>query len=158
MDNQKFQTFSKYIKSNVLTISEEDYLEMIYRLCIKKDYTRVNDLSKALNVKPPSVSKMMKSLNSKNLIKHFDYGTIQLTDEGKNLGKYLIERHLIIEKFLELLNIKDNILEETEKIEHTLSPDTIDKIKLLVDFAIKKNILVEFKKFLDEEDVIIDNK
>lgn len=145
-----FHTFAKYLKGNILTISEEDYLEMIYRLCMEENNTRVNDLARALHVKPPSVSKMIKRLFQKNLIKHIDYGIIQLTSEGKMLGKELFERHESVEQFLRLLNIEDNILEETEKIEHTLSPKTINKIKLFVSFfTANDDILKEFKKWLD---------
>ncbi|HHX80152.1 MAG TPA: Fur family transcriptional regulator [Acholeplasmataceae bacterium] len=148
-----FHTFSKYIKANILTISEEDYLEMIYRLCLIDNYTRVSDIAKALNVKPPSVSIMIKKLFNKNLIKHIDYGVIQLTEAGRKHGKELFERHESVEQFLKLLNIKGNILEETEKIEHTLSSDTISKIKLLVAFfAEKEEILTAFNHYLKEKE------
>lgn len=148
-----FHTFSKYIKANVLTISEEDYLEMIYRLCLKDNYTRVSDIAMALNVKPPSVSKMIRKLFNKNLIKHIDYGIIQLTEEGRELGKELFERHESVEQFLKLLKIKDNILVVTEKIEHTLSSDTISKIKLLVAFFTEnEDILARFNQYIKEKD------
>ena len=134
MKIDSFYTFNEYMKENKLTISEEDYLEMIYRLCLDKKYTRVNKLAQAINVKPPSVSKMLKKLTKKNLIQHVEYGIIQLTAQGKKIGKSLLERHLIIENFLKLLGIKDNLLQETEKIEHTANTETVLKINLLLDF------------------------
>lgn len=61
MAKDSFYTFSEYMKENPLTVNEEDYIEMIYRLCQTTNHTRVNDLSNALNVKPPSVSNMLKT-------------------------------------------------------------------------------------------------
>ena len=129
-----FQTFQKYLQGNSLTIGEEDYLEMIYRLCLNEGHTRVSELANALHVKPPSASKMIRRLFQKNLIKHRDYGIIELTEEGNILGKQLYERHKSVEEFLRLLQVEENLLEETEKMEHTLSPETISRIKLLVSF------------------------
>ena len=78
---------------------------------------------------------------------------IQLTEAGRKHGKELFERHESVEQFLKLLNIKGNILEETEKIEHTLSSDTISKIKLLVAFfAEKEEILTAFNHYLKEKE------
>ena len=39
----------------------EDYLEMIYRLSKENGYTRINELSNALNVQPPSATRMVKN-------------------------------------------------------------------------------------------------
>ena len=57
-----FYTFNTYLKNeeNLITATMEDYIEMIYRLSEKEGFTRVGDLSKALNVQPPSISKMIK--------------------------------------------------------------------------------------------------
>ncbi len=148
MKKDNFYTFSEYMKVNALTASEEDYLEMIYRLCQEKPYTRVNDLSHALNVKPPSVTNMLKRLSDKALIDHIEYGTIELTPEGKTIGKILLDRHNCVERFLKILNIKKNILEETEKIEHTLSQETLQALHKLVMFLEKNpTILEQFNTF-----------
>lgn len=143
---KNFYTFNEYMKNkNDLTASEEDYIEMIYRLCEDSYYTRVNDLASSLNVKPPSVSYMLKRLVEKEYIRHVDYGTIELTEKGNTIGKLLYERHYTIEQFLKILGIEDNILEEVEKIEHTLKPETVYAIKHLVYFFNANNDI--YKKF-----------
>ena len=134
MTKENFYTFSEYMRENNFSASEEDYIEMIYRLCLTERYTRVNDLSIALNVKPPSTSNMLKRLSEKDLIKHIDYGTIELTITGKKIGKILLDRHNSVEQFLTLLNVKDKLLEETEKIEHTMSQETLQAIRKMVEF------------------------
>ena len=41
----------------------------------------------ALNVQPPSVTKMIQKLSEINLIKYEKYGVIMLEDKGLKLGK-----------------------------------------------------------------------
>jgi len=131
----KLNTIKTFLETeNELSISEEDYIEMIYRLCQESLYTRVSEVATALEIKPPSVSSMLKRLSKRSLIKHYDYGTIELTDQGKCLGKYLLERHNTIEKFLKLLNYNGNFYEEAEKIEHTFSIETLTKVNLLIEY------------------------
>ncbi|GKU26778.1 transcriptional regulator MntR [Clostridium folliculivorans] len=127
MDNNSFHTFSEYMKNeeNLLTASMEDYLEMIYRLSIDKGFTRINELSEALNVHPPSATRMVQRLGELNLLLYEKYGVIILKDEGKKLGEFLLKRHKTIEAFLRVLGInEEKILKETEKVEHTLSDET----------------------------------
>ena len=63
-EREEFYTFNNYLKndSGLITASMEDYIEMIYRLSKNKGFTRVGDLSKALNVKPASITKMIKNM------------------------------------------------------------------------------------------------
>ncbi|WP_026486525.1 transcriptional regulator MntR [Caldanaerobius polysaccharolyticus] len=136
MQEDEFYTFREYMKreENTLTASMEDYLEMIYRLCAHTPYTRINELAAALNVQPPSATKMVQKLSDLNLIDYRKYGIITLTEKGQQIGKALLKRHEIIKEFLSLIGITDSILEETEKIEHTISDETLKKLNELVSF------------------------
>lgn len=140
---EKFYTFNEYMKKDKLTACEEDYVEMIYRLCMDNRYTRINDISKSLNVKPPSVTNMIKKLVEKKLVEHKEYGIIELSNTGLILGKYLYDRHNTIEEFLLLLKVKGPLLEEVEKIEHTISLETINAIKKLNLFFQKNDDIKE---------------
>lgn len=133
MDN-KFYTFTQYIKNNKLTPAAEDYLEMIYRLSKDIGYTKVKDLALAINVKPPSVTKMLKKLNILNLVIYKKYDSIHLTEQGIQLGKLLYTRHNTISEFLKLLNINEDLLEQVEKIEHTINLDVLNGFNNLLDF------------------------
>lgn len=141
MDNNDFRTFSEYMKKedNLLTASMEDYLEMIYRLSMSTGFTRVHDLSEALNVHPPSATRMVQKLGELNLLQYEKYGVIVLKEKGKKLGELLLKRHYTIESFLRLLGIpEDMILKETEKVEHTLSEETTKRFEEYISF-IKAN-------------------
>lgn len=127
MDNNEFYTFGEYMKKedNKVTASMEDYLEMIWRLSKNTGFTRMNELSEALNVHPPSATRMVQRLGKLGFLKYEKYGVIILKEDGIKLGKFLLKRHNIIESFLRSFSIpEDKILTETEKIEHTLSEET----------------------------------
>lgn len=137
MDNKEYRTFSEYMKNNetLLTASMEDYLEMIYRLSFKTGFTRINELSEALNVHPPSATRMVQRLGNLNLLKYEKYGVILLKDDGKFLGSLLLKRHNTIESFLRIMGIPEDILlKETEKIEHTISEYTAECFEKFIFF------------------------
>ncbi|HBQ25937.1 MAG TPA: transcriptional regulator MntR [Syntrophomonas sp.] len=124
----------KQQETKAITASMEDYLEMIYRLTQEKGYTRMGDLATALNVQPPSASKMVQKLADMGYLQFEKYGVIELTKKGREHGQYLLKRHETLERFLGIIGVKEQLLEETEKIEHYISPETIGRIMLLVEF------------------------
>lgn len=117
-----------------LTSAMEDYLEMIYRSSLLEGYIRINVLSDMLNVRPSSATKMVQKLTSLGLLDYKKYGIISLTDYGREIGEFLLKRHNIIEKFLEHIGINDNVLKETELIEHNVSVNTLKSIEILNSF------------------------
>lgn len=135
MNNSDFYTFRGYgIKDKkLLSPSMEDYIEMIYRLSCEKNNVRVNDLSESLNVQPPSTTKMIKRLSQDGYVNYEKYGYVNLTEKGMEIGKYLLFRHKTIFNFLELIGVKENLLEQTEKIEHAICEETLDKISNLIN-------------------------
>ena len=151
MKNNDFRTFSGYMKKeeNLLSASMEDYLEMIYRLSKDIGFTRINELSEALNVHPPSATRMVQKLGLLNLLQYEKYGVILLRAEVKRLGGLLLERHNMIEAFFRLLGVnEEKILAETEKVEHTLSDETVKCFENYILF-VKENpdVLVRLNEF-----------
>lgn len=138
-DTHGFYTLKGYqmIEGEKFTPAMEDYLEMIYRIIQKNNSVKIRDLSKNLNVQPSSSSKMVQHLNRLGYIEAAKYGSITLTEKGKAAGNYLLYRHNVINSFLCLLNHSDNQLEETEKIEHFFSQQTIINLDGLVQKMIK---------------------
>ena len=136
MCNNEFHTFKEDMYKKI-TASMEDYIEMIYRLSKDIGFTRIHELANKLNVKPSSVTKMVQKLSELGYLKYEKYGVIVLKPKGYKLGKTLLDRHNTVEKLLKILKIDDNnVLNETEKIEHTLNDNTykcISKFVMLVD-------------------------
>lgn len=116
-----------------LTPALEDYLEMVYRLCMEDHYTRINKLSKSLHVRPSSASKMVAKLVELGFLEYDNLDCIRLTEKGASTGTYLLERHRIVEGFFALIG-SNNPLKEAELVEHMLSPATVFSLKGLVDF------------------------
>jgi Mn-dependent DtxR family transcriptional regulator len=136
--NKEFRTVRGYEllrqEDKVLTPSMEDYLEMACRLSRDKGYCRIGDLAAALNVQPPSASRMMRKLAETGYVNYKRYGLIELTGKGEKLGEYLLKRHDTIEQFLSIIGVAEGILEETEKIEHNISEGTLERVMILVAF------------------------
>lgn len=134
-DDQKFHTVRGYqlLEQNkkILTSSMEDYLEMIYRYSLTEGYVRINMISDLLNVQASSATKMVQKLSELGMVDYKKYGIIFLTDIGREIGQYLLHRHHIIETFLMNLGVTENLLIETELIEHNLSADTLKRLSAL---------------------------
>lgn len=136
------------LNENLLTPSMEDYLEMIYRCSLKNTYIRLNIIAQMLNVKDSSASKMMKKLKDLSLINYERYGLIVLTDKGKEIGSFLFKRHNIIENFLKNITGRDNLLLETELIEHVIRVDTVEDLRIFNEFLITyPDILAKYLEF-----------
>jgi len=152
VDNQEFHTFRGYeiIKKNKdqLTPSMEDYLEMIYRNCQAEGYVRINQLAEQLHVKAPSASKTVSKLSALGYLAYEKYGIIELTTKGEIMGAFLLDRHESVEIFLRYIGVQDTVLLETELIEHYLSIDTLQNIKILNEFlAASPEILEKLRDF-----------
>ena len=157
MTDGDFFTFSEYMKRecDVLTASMEDYLEMVYRLAHKEGFTRIHELAKSLNVQPPSATKMIQKLAELKFIKYEKYGIIILTEEGKNMGQYLLKRHNIVESFLKVIGISEDVLEQTEKVEHTINNQTIMYLKDFIDFVhVRPDVIEDFAAFRNARTVL----
>ena len=152
MQEHEFFTFREYMRKDqeLLSASAEDYMEMIYRLAEENGFTRVNDLAAALNVQPPSVTKMIQKLADIHLLKYEKYGVVMLEPDGATIGKALLDRHNLIERFLGLLEIKDGLLESTEKMEHTMNHEILSGIHDMIGFFDENpEIMKHFQRYRD---------
>lgn len=136
--DREFYTFRGYLMmqdQQKMTPSMEDYLEMIYRSHLEEGYARTSRLASRLNVQASSVTKTVQKLTGLGLLNYEKYGVIKLTDKGIKLGSFLLKRHILIENFLRIIGVKDScLLRDTEMIEHHLSLNAFNKIKLLYKF------------------------
>jgi len=136
MDAQGFYTLKGYtlIEHGLMTSSMEDYLEMIYRMQAQEQgVVRVSALAAALHVKPSSASKMAGNLRARELIQFPRYGYITLTETGRQVGEYLMRRHQAVNRLLCAVNGTQDELEQCEKIEHFLTPQTVLNIEQFLE-------------------------
>jgi Mn-dependent DtxR family transcriptional regulator len=134
------------------TPSMEDHIEQIYILIEQKGYARVSDIAEALQVHPSSVTKMVQKLDRDGYLNYEKYRGLILTSKGKKIGKRLVDRHELLEQFLEIIGVdKENIYNDVEGIEHHLSWNAIDRIGDLVQYFQESPDRVEALRKIQEQ-------
>ena len=122
----------------MITRREEDYLESIYDIAKKKGYSRTTDIANTLDVKPSSVTEMLRKLDSKGFIEYRKYEGAILTDKGHKIGEAVRGRHDALFNLLRFLQIPENIADNDACImEHGLDPVTVIQVKKFVNFVKK---------------------
>lgn len=117
------------------TRNMEDYLEAIWNLQDKKGYVKAKDIADKLEVTRPSVSEMIKKLAENNYILYEKYGGIVFTVEGKKLAQEIKRRHTLLVEFLKIIGVDEkNAQQDACKLEHDISPETIDCLLEFVEF------------------------
>ncbi|MFH1722018.1 MAG: metal-dependent transcriptional regulator [Candidatus Altiarchaeota archaeon] len=128
---EKFLGHPKMI-TNVM----EDYLEAIYKLRNLKGAVRTRDLARELQVSAPSVTEMLNKLSEKGLITHIPYKPPELTPQGEKIARAVSKRHETLTKLLKIILVSERTAEEDAcKIEHQLSPESIEQLGKLVEFV-----------------------
>lgn len=115
--------------------SLEMYLETMVRLEQELGKIRCVDIANSLHVSKPSVNKAVNVLKEQGHLTQEVYGSIHLTESGREIGKKIYNRHKIIMRYLiDVLNITPDIAEEDAcKMEHILSEETFNKMKEIVE-------------------------
>ncbi|GHU32624.1 DtxR family transcriptional regulator [Spirochaetia bacterium] len=115
-----------------MTQSLEDYLEMVSFLS-DEGGVRVTDIASRLTVSKPSVFSALKVLEDQGLLKHERYGTVFLTQAGKEKAAEIRDRHFFLTDFLrDVVGVTPETAEKDAcKMEHLLSEETVLKLKLL---------------------------
>ena len=110
--------------------SGEMYLESILRLSEKLSVVRSVDISEYMGYSKPSVSRAVGLLKNGGYITVGDDGAIKLTDDGRAVAGKIYERHRILTGFFESIGVSpETASEDACKIEHSISDETLEKIK-----------------------------
>ncbi len=118
------------------SLAEENYIKALYLLSGDVGSVNVNDLSKHLNIKMPTVNSMMKRLLEKGLIIYESYKPIKLSPEGKKQAALIIRKHRLTEMFLvEKMGFGwEEVHPIAEQIEHINAPEFFDKMDAMLGF------------------------
>lgn len=111
--------------------SMEMYLETVYILENSHGHAHGVDIAKQLNVSKPSVTKAIKYLKDQGLVDMQRYGTITLTEEGREISEKIYRNHQLITLFLEnslKLSAKEASINAC-KMEHILSDEMLEAIE-----------------------------
>ncbi|SKB62526.1 iron (metal) dependent repressor, DtxR family [Soonwooa buanensis] len=90
----------------------------------------VNDLSKRLQIKMPSVNSMIKKFAEKNWVIYESYKPIRVTESGRKEAALIVRKHRLTEMFLvEKMGFGwENVHEIAEQLEHIHSDAFFDKM------------------------------
>ena len=127
----------------------EDYLEIISELVGLKGYATTLDISRHMNVSPPSVTKMLQKLDKDGYLEYEKYHGINLTSKGNQVAEVIRQKHSTLLEIFEILGIKRDIAnQDAEGMEHYLNPKTIKRLrKFLVFLKSNPKIIDEFNEF-----------
>ena len=115
------------------TFRMEDYLEIIYELVQHKGYATLADVAEYLNVRPPSVTMMMRRLDQSGLLNYEKYRGIRLTEKGMDIAKIIHDRHSVLSEFLKMIGVSEKIAnEDAESMEHHLHTQTMQRLTELM--------------------------
>ncbi len=113
----------------------EDYIEAIYHQIQDKGYATTFDLSDKLQVKPPTVSIMLRKLARDGYLVHEPYRGMRLTEKGDKIARSVISRHSVVFEFLSMIGVEaEKAYQDAEGIEHHVQPVTVHMIERLVGF------------------------
>lgn len=120
----------------MISLTEENYLKAIFHLMNEENAVTINELSKFLNVKMPSVNNMMKKFADKNWVVYESYKPIKITASGKKLAALVVRKHRLTEMFLvEKMNFGwENVHEIAEQVEHIQSDIFFDKMDEILNY------------------------
>ena len=118
----------------MISQTEENYLKALFNLEQAKGEASVNDISKQLDIKMPTVTSMIKRLSDKAFVNYESYKPVTLTDLGKKEAALIIRKHRLTEMFLvEKMGFAwDEVHEIAEHIEHIPSKAFFDKMDNLL--------------------------
>jgi DtxR family Mn-dependent transcriptional regulator len=120
----------------LLTASQEDYLEAIFHIASDKHAARAKDIARRLKVNSSSVTGALRVLAEKGLINYAPYDVITLTPEGKIIAKDVVRRHEVLRDFfVRVLRIDPVEADEGAcKAEHAFPRSILDSLIKFVEF------------------------
>lgn len=112
-----------------LSSTQEDYLEAIYLIALKKHAARAKDISGALQVRASSVTSALRTLAALELVNYTPYDIITLTDKGEQVAREIYARHTALRNFLiTVLGVDETEADQTAcKMEHAVSRPVMER-------------------------------
>jgi len=120
----------------MISQTEENYLKALFTLTNAKGEASVNELSKHLDIKMPTVNSMMKRMANKGFVLYESYKPLKLTEKGKKEAALILRKHRLAEMYLvEKMGFGwEEVHDIAEQIEHLKSPIFFEKMDELLGY------------------------
>ncbi|MEF8835948.1 MAG: metal-dependent transcriptional regulator [Candidatus Thermoplasmatota archaeon] len=113
----------------------EEYLEVIYLIEKREGQAKTGKISSELDVKPPSVTEMLRKLEVEGYLEYERYEGARLTESGRKIAENLMTSHETIANFLEIIGVDGKQAElDACELEHHISKSTLKKLKKFIEF------------------------
>ena len=118
------------------SLTEENYLKALFNLSDTRGEANVNELSRHLGIKMPTVTSMMKKLSEKGLVFYESYRPLRLTAKGQREAGKIIRKHRLTEMYLvQVMGFGwDEVHQIAEQIEHIHSPAFFSRMDEMLGF------------------------
>ena len=102
----------------------------MYVLQIQNKEIRVTDIANQMNLSKPSVNKAINNLKENGLVYYEAYGKIELTDQGTDLAKKILEAYDISYVFFkDVIGLDEEAsIRAAEKLKLTMEDNTINNL------------------------------
>ncbi|MFY9170911.1 MAG: metal-dependent transcriptional regulator [Candidatus Methanoculleus thermohydrogenotrophicum] len=115
--------------------TKEEYIEIIGLLEREQGRAQTGMIAEAIDVKPPSVTEMLRKLEGKGLIVYEPYAGATLTQAGLEIARDLRQRHRTFADLLGLLGVDAGTAEaDACQFEHHVSPETLECLQIFLDY------------------------
>lgn len=122
-----------------LNTAGEDYLKAILILQRRYGSVRSLDIAKLLDVSKPSVSVAVKLLREGGFLIMDEDKHIRLTDIGRETTERVYKKHRVLSECLIAMGVDfDTADKDACRMEHIISPETIEKMKIFLDKGTEK--------------------
>jgi DtxR family Mn-dependent transcriptional regulator len=116
------------MRRETTSVSQEDYLKVIWELALEEQVPISARLAEELGVTPPAVTAALKRMTHGGHLRVHRDGRIELTSKGKGIAQHLVLRHRLAEKLLtDVIGIRwSRAHDEAERLEHGMSPEVVE--------------------------------
>ncbi len=136
------------------SISEslEDYLKIIFQLERERRVARVKDIAARKGVRMASVTGALRRMSREGLVNYGAREFVELTDEGSELARKILQRDEFLRQFLtRTLGLDKDIAEKDAcALEHHLSSETLSRLVALYQFMQTYGHNKSLSDFLDD--------
>lgn len=120
---------------NLMTTADGNYLKVIYELSRQKGCVFSVDIANAMGYSRPSIYHAVRKLINLGYVILNNDKSIELTQSGESKARKVREAHDVIFEFLTAtLQVDQEVAHnDASKIEHLISDETLNKIKLYLE-------------------------
>ena len=139
-------------KVGAISESLEDYLKIIFQLERERRVARVKDIAARKGVRMASVTGALRRMSREGLVNYGAREFVELTDEGAELARKILQRDEFLRQFLKgTLGLDAEIAEKDAcSLEHHLSSETLSRLVALHQFMQTYGHSTSLSKFLED--------